>query len=489
MARPKILIVDDEKPLRDMLAKWFAPSCDCLTSPDAATAMDAVRANPDLSLMVSDVRMPGESGVELLKKAKAANPSMAVILLTAYGTVDLAVEAMKDGADDFFQKPVTDMKAFELRVAKAIRASDLAKEAAAAASAGDAPGGELDGFTGDSPAMRRVYAVIRKVAPSDATILVEGPSGSGKELAARAIHRLSRRAAGPFVAVECSAFSGDLLKSELFGYEPGTFTGGLKDGKKGCIEEADGGTLFLDEIGEIDMPTQIALLRTIESKSVRRLGGAAEKPVDFRLVAATNRNLSKMVADGEFREDLYYRLNVIDVRMPALKDHPEDVAPLVRRYLKEFSAANGGHVTGIDESALKALAAYPWPGNVRQLRNAVEKMVVLATGPTLGAADLPEEIAAGGGGETGKDDGRPTADDGGRDRSDARDWRTAPPPVSDVSRAHHVATQTTLAETEKAQILAALSECGGNKSKAAALLGISRRTLHRKLREWKSDEA
>ncbi len=458
MARPKILIVDDEKPLRDMLAKWFAPSCDCLTAPDAAAAMDAVRANPDLSLMVSDVRMPGESGVELLKKAKAANPSMAVILLTAYGTVDLAVEAMKDGADDFFQKPVTDMKAFELRVAKAIRASDLAKEAAASAGDGDAPGGELDGFTGGSPAMRRVYAVIRKVAPSDATILVEGPSGSGKELAARAIHRLSRRAGGPFVAVECSAFSGDLLKSELFGYEPGTFTGGLKDGKKGCIEEADGGTLFLDEIGEIDMPTQIALLRTIESKSVRRLGGAAEKPVDFRLVAATNRNLSKMVADGNFREDLYYRLNVIDVRMPALKDHPEDVAPLVRRYLKEFSAANGGHVTGIDESALKALAAYPWPGNVRQLRNAVEKMVVLASGPTLTAADLPEEIAA-------------------------------PAPVSDASRAPHVASQATLAETEKAQILAALSECGGNKSKAAALLGISRRTLHRKLREWKSDEA
>ena len=458
MPKPKVLIVDDEKPLRDMLAKWFAPSYDCLTAPDAEEALKVVQATPDLALMISDVKMPGESGVELLKKAKAANPSMAAILLTAYGTVDLAVEAMKDGADDFFQKPITDMAAFELRVAKALRGAALAREVDSSLKGTGAAGRALDAFTGDSPAMRRVYAVIRKVAPSDATILVEGPSGSGKELAARAVHALSRRADGPFVAVECSAFSDDLLKSELFGYEPGTFTGGLRDGKKGCIEEADGGTLFLDEIGEIDMPTQIALLRTIESKSVRRLGGAAEKPVDFRLVAATNRNLSKMVADGEFREDLYYRLNVIDVRMPALKDHPEDVAPLVRRYLKEFSAANGGHVTGIDESALKALAAYPWPGNVRQLRNAVEKMVVLATGPTLGAADLPEEIAS-------------------------------PAPVSDASRAPHVATQTTLAETEKAQILAALSECGGNKSKAAALLGISRRTLHRKLREWKSDEA
>ena len=478
MARPKILIVDDEKPLRDMLAKWFSTSCECLTAPDAETAMDAVRANPDLSLMISDVRMPGESGVELLKKAKAANPAMAVILLTAYGTVDLAVEAMKDGADDFFQKPVTDMKAFELRVAKAIRASDLAKEAARAV---DASGGELDGFTGESPAMRRVYATIRKVAPSDATILVEGPSGSGKELAARAIHRLSRRSGGPFVPVECSAFSGDLLKSELFGYEPGTFTGGLKDGKKGCIEEADGGTLFLDEIGEIDMPTQIALLRTIESKSVRRLGGATEKPVDFRLVAATNRNLSKMVADGAFREDLYYRLNVIDVRMPALKDHPEDVAPLVRRYLKEFSAANGGHVAGIDESAMKALEAYPWPGNVRQLRNAVEKMVVLASGPTLTKDDLPGEIAE-------------RESDGGDD-SDVRDMRpSSPTPLASPASPRPLASPQpvaphTLAETEKAQILAALSECGDNKSKAAALLGISRRTLHRKLREWKSAEA
>ena len=282
------------------------------------------------------------------------------------------------------------------------------------------------------------------------------------------------RRTGLFVAVECSAFSGDLLKSELFGYEPGTFTGGLKDGKKGCIEEADGGTLFLDEIGEIDMPTQIALLRTIETKSVRRLGGAAEKPVDFRLVAATNRNLAKMVADGAFREDLYYRLNVIDVRMPALKDHPEDIALLVARFLKEFSAANGGTVTGIEPTALKALETYPWPGNVRQLRNAVEKMVVLASGPKLTVEDLPVEIAeAQEAGAKGADDARDEwtretrESSSGRDKSGESD-KPAP----------------TLAETEKAQILAMLAECRNNKSKAAERLGISRRTLHRKLKEW-----
>lgn len=478
---PKILIVDDEKPLRDMLAKWFAPVYTCFTAPDATEALRLVRANPDLAVMISDVKMPGESGVELLRKAKAENPSLAVILLTAYGTVDLAVEAMKDGATDFFQKPITDMQAFERRVAKALQASDLDREVTQLK---DRLGTELERFTGRSPAMQRVYTLIRKVAPSGATILIEGPSGSGKELAAQAIHRLSKRAKGPFIAVECAAFSGDLLKSELFGYEPGTFTGGLKDGKKGCIEEADGGTLFLDEIGEIDLPTQIALLRTIETKSVRRLGGAAEEPVDFRLVAATNRNLAKMVADGTFREDLYYRLNVIDVRMPALKDHAEDIAPLVRRFLKEFSAANGGTVTDIEPAALKVLEGYAWPGNVRQLRNAVEKMVVLASGPQLTVADLPADVTAT---ERAEDTRRETRDEGENERQetpDARDGREAGDASGEPSSRAETATISPLAETEKAQILSALEKCRNNKSKAADLLGISRRTLHRKLKEW-----
>ena len=288
------------------------------------------------------------------------------------------------------------------------------------------------------------------MAPSDATVLVEGPSGSGKELAARAIHALSKRAAGPFVAVECSAFSADLLKSELFGYEPGTFTGGLKDGKKGCIEEAGGGTLFLDEIGEIDLATQIALLRTLETKCVRRLGSSFEKPVDFRLVAATNRNLISLVAEGKFREDLYYRLNVIDIRMPALKDHPSDIAPLVEHFIAEFSAAGEGRVKGIEPDALKA------PGNVRQLRNAVEKMVVLAAGETLTLDDVPAEILA----------------------------PTAPAATAEATPAAAPAPTASLADVEKTQILAALKAAGGNKTAAADALGISRRTLHRKLKEW-----
>ncbi len=448
--KAKVLIVDDEKPTRDVMAKVLGAKYECLTAADAQQAMSAIAANPDLALMISDVRMPGEDGISLLKKAKAANPAMACMLLTAYGTVDLAVAAMKDGADDFLTKPITDLDQFEMRVAKAIRTRNLEQQVNDLKSQLD---GRLADFTGRSPAMQKVYQLIRQAAPSAANVLIEGPSGTGKELVAHALHSLSPRAGGPFVAVECAALSATLLESELFGHEKGAFTDAIRQ-KIGRFEAASGGTLFLDEISEIDPSTQVKLLRVLETRTFQRVGGTEDIKADIRIVAATNRDLAKYVAEGKFREDLYYRLNVIDIHLPALKDRPGDIALLVSRFLKEFAAENGGRVKGIDAPALKMLEDYSWPGNVRQLRNVIEKMVVLAMGEKLTVDDVPMEV------------------------------RTTPTPAP-TEIAAVTTSPSTLEDIEKERILSTIESCKGNKSKAAEILGISRRTLHRKLNAWK----
>ena len=454
MAKPKILIADDEKPTRDPMARILSSSCECLTAPDAELAMKLVEENPDLALLLTDYKMPGENGVSLIKRAKAVNPSLACILITAFGEIELAVEAMKEGADDFLTKPITDIAQMELRVKKALEKHALSRKVAELQQKVDEQSG-IESFTGKSPAMEKVYRLIRQAAKSNANVLVEGPSGTGKELVAKALHDLSPRASGPFVAVECAALSPTLIESELFGHEKGSFTGADRT-KVGKFEAASGGTLFLDEITEIDLATQVKLLRALESRTIQRVGGNEDIRVDFRLVAATNRDLAAYVREGKFREDLYYRLNVIDIRMPALKDHPSDIAPLVERFIAEFSAAGEGRVKGIEPDALKALEAYSWPGNVRQLRNAVEKMVVLAAGETLTLDDVPAEILA----------------------------PTAPAAPAEAAATAAPAPTASLADVEKAQILAALKAAGGNKTAAADALGISRRTLHRKLREW-----
>ena len=457
MSRPKILIVDDERPTRDVMARVLSDNYECVTAADAEQAMKAVAENPDLALIISDVRMPGEDGVSLIKRAKAANPSLACMLLTAYGTVDLAVAAMKDGADDFLTKPITDLDQLELRVAKAIKTRALERQVSDLKSQLDE---RLETFTGTSPEMQKVYRLIRQAAPSNANVLIEGPSGTGKELVAHALHTLSQRADGPFVAVECAALSPTLLESELFGHEKGAFTDAVRQ-KIGRFEAANGGTLFLDEISEIDASTQVKLLRVLETRTFQRVGGTEDIKTDIRIVAATNRDLAKYVADGKFREDLYYRLNVIDIHLPALKERAGDIALLVSRFLKEFSAQNGGRVTGIDARAMKALEDYSWPGNVRQLRNIVEKMVVLSGGGKLTLDDVPVEIA------------------------DAYGDGEAKAPAAEPAASPSDAEPLSLADAEKTKILSVLDSVKGNKSKAAELLGISRRTIHRKLNEWK----
>ena len=466
MAKPKILITDDEKPTRDVMARVLSASYECMTAPDAEQAMAVISATPDLALLITDYKMPGEDGISLIRRAKSANPSLACILVTAFGEIELAVEAMKDGADDFLTKPITDIAQMELRVAKAIEKNTLARKVEELQQRIEESSG-IESFTGRSPAMERVYRLIRQAARANANVLVEGPSGTGKELVARALHDLSPRSGGPFVAVECAALSPTLIESELFGHEKGSFTGAERQ-KIGKFEAADGGTLFLDEITEIDLATQVKLLRVLESRRIQRVGGNEDIPVDFRLVAATNRNLADYVREGKFREDLYYRLNVIDIHMPSLKERPGDIALLVARFVKEFSKENGGTVTGIDAHAMKALEDYDWPGNVRQLRNVVEKMVVLSAGGKLTIDDIPPEIA----------NAQPSAS---AVLPAAQDI-PQPVPAASVPAVHVQAD--TLAETEKEKILSVLSECGNNKTKAADRLGISRRTLHRKLNEW-----
>ena len=433
----KILIVDDEKDTRDFMARALSGQYEVVTAADAELAMRQLESDASIRLMLSDIRMPGEDGITLMKAAKAAHPNLAVVLLTAFGSIDQAVAAMKDGADDFLTKPV-DLDQLELRVEKALKAHRLEAEVNDLKAQLDEKYG-LGNIVGSSPAMQRVFRMVRQAAPTDATVLIEGPSGTGKELVARAIHNLSPRAKGPFVAVELAAISPTLLEAELFGHEKGAFTGAVAR-RVGRFEAANHGTIFLDEISEMPLEIQVKLLRVLQEREFQRLGSNDSVKTDIRIVAATNRDLAAYVRAGKFREDLYYRLNVIDLHLPALKDRAGDIPLLVGRFLKEF----GGKT--ISPEAMKLLEAYPWPGNVRELRNAVEKMCVLSPTGEIGEEDVPDEMKRGG--------------------------------------ARTLSTAGTLEETEKEKILAVLEEVGGNRTKAAERLGISRRTIYRKLEEY-----
>ena len=441
----KILIVDDDKATREGLALALGRDHAVLTAADAETALRALTGNA-VDLVLTDLRMPGRDGLSLLRDIIASHPGLPVILLSAYGSVESAVEAMRDGAVDFLTKPVN-LDHLELVVRRALRQKNLERQNARlrAQLAGRTA---IDRIIGSSEAMLAVRERIEQVAPTPATVLIQGPSGTGKELVARALHALSPRADKPFVAVHCAALAPSLLESELFGHVKGAFTGATED-RKGRFEIADGGTLFLDEISEIDLATQVKLLRVLETRTVEPVGSATPIPVDIRLVAATNRDLRAWVEAGKFREDLYFRLNVVDINLPPLRERQGDLPLLCDAFVREFNPQLGRSILGIAPDAMAAMAAYPWPGNVRELRNAIERMMVLAHSDHLTLEDVPGNI---------------------------REGRAAPPAAE---------TQPIPAEPEEATLIRrALFETHGNRTAAAKRLGIPLRTLYRRIKAY-----
>ncbi len=442
--KPVVLIVDDERSARDGLVRALRRNYNVLAAENAKAALDALSAQP-IDVMLSDVRMPGMDGITLMQRALANHPGLVCIILTAYGDVELAVEAMKQGATDFMTKPIN-LDKLELVLDRLLKARRTELENRRLREQLDEKFG-LENIIGRSAAMQEVFDTIRQVAQSRATVLIQGESGTGKELVAKAIHQLSPRSKGPFVAVHCAALSHNLLESELFGHEKGAFTGAMER-RIGRFEKADGGSLFLDEISEIDASVQVKILRALEERQVERVGGDTPVDVDTRLIAATNRDLRGMVEQGDFREDLFYRLYVVVITLPPLRERQDDILLLLNHYLAHFNAENGKRIEGFTSAAYERLAAYAWPGNIRELRNLVERMVVLARGSRIDVKDIPSQVRESSVGEV---------------RSDA---------------------DLTVEEMEKRMILQALEKTGGNKSKAAERLGISRRTLHRKLNEY-----
>lgn len=437
-----ILIVDDEKNTREGLRTSLEEDYEVYLAADPAGAQ-AVMETDRVDLLLTDLRLGAESGMDLLGWALRQTHPPVCIIMTAYGTVDAAVEAMKRGAYDFVTKPVN-IDRLDLLIKRALHGSEMERENVRLREQIDKRFG-LENFVGDSPALTHLLETIRQVAPSRASVLISGESGTGKELAAQAIHRLSPRHRGPFVAVHCAALSPQLLESELFGHEKGSFTG-AGERRLGRFEQAAGGTLFLDEIGEIDAATQVKILRVLGERVFQRVGGNQPIASEVRLLTATNRDLSKMVAAGSFREDLFFRLNVVQLHLPPLRDRREDIPLLTVHFLREAAKDNDKPFRELTSDALKALVGYDWPGNVRELRAALEHGVVMAGGPKITLRDLPAAVR-----------------------------RAAVDPAPRGPLPLH------LGETELSLIRRALTECQGNRTLAAQKLGISRRTLHRKL--------
>jgi two-component system response regulator HydG len=452
MSEPaQLLVADDDPGLRESLERTLTrEGYRVLVASDGHAALERLQGG-GIDLVLTDLKMPGLSGIELLHAAKAIAPDVDVILLTAFGTIEEAVKAMKEGAYDFLTKPF--QRAQLLRIIRqALERRDLIQQNRALQQRLDALL-QQGTIVGASPAFRRMIALIEQVADSSATVLVQGESGTGKEGAARLIHQRSPRRERPFIAVNCAALPETLLESELFGYEKGAFTGAAGR-KEGRFELADGGTLFLDEVADLSLVTQPKILRVLQEGEFERLGGTKTIKVDVRIVTATNQDLAQMVREKRFREDLYYRLKVITINVPPLRERREDIRVLAEHFLRLYGAKNNRVLEGFTDEALRRLEGYSWPGNVRELENVVERGVVLARGALIDVGDLPEEIAG-----------------------------ATPLPEGVLS----IRIGTPIAEVEQRLLEATLRATKGNKTLTAKLLGIDPRTVSRKLERW--DEA
>ena len=448
--RPRVLLVDDDPELCELLDVTLGKrGFDVIAVTDPAAALDVLRSTP-LDVVVTDLNMPGLPGTDLCARVTSLRPDLPVIVITAFGSLDTAVAAIRSGAYDFVTKPF-DVEALALALRRAAQHRALRQEVKVLRQAVASAQGFED-LIGQSPAMRKVYDLLARVAETDVSVLITGESGTGKELVARAIHQRSARHAGPFVAVNCSALPEMLLESELFGHIKGAFTD-ARAGRKGLFLQAQGGTLFLDEIGEMPIALQPKLLRALQERRVRPVGGDAELPFDVRVVTATNRDLEDGIAARRFREDLYFRINVVQIHLPPLRSRGSDIALLAQHFVDKYAAVSGREVRGLSPRAVERLLAYPWPGNVRELQNCIERAVALTGLDHLSVEDLPEKI---------------------------RTSRTAPGGLQTDDPTQIVSIE----EMERRYILHVLDLLGGNKVQAAQLLGLDRRTLYRKLERY-----
>lgn len=443
--KPTILIVDDEKNTREGLKKGLLHNkYKMLLAKDAYSALEVFKEER-IDIMLADLKMPGMDGIELMQKVKQISQDTITVILTAYGTIETAVNAMRQGAYDFITKPVN-LDELDILIKRALSTRRLEKENILLKEQLNKRYG-FENIIGNTYEIKQIFEIIRMVAPTKATVLITGESGTGKELIAYAIHSNSSRNAGPFVDLHCASLTETLLESELFGHEKGAFTGAIQT-KPGRFELANNGTLFLDEVGEMNMTTQVKLLRILETQRFQRVGGTKNVKVDVRLIVATNADLEGKIKEGKFRDDLYYRLKVVSIKVPPLRNRREDIPLLIGAFLKEFNKEHKKHITNVEPETLKRLMDYTWPGNIRELRNLLESIVILSKKKEITLDDLPNYIREG--------------------LTPAAVFREA----------------GKIEDAEKALIIEALRKTGNNKTSAAQRLGISRRTLHRKLKEY-----